>query len=312
MVLLFDRKIGLPSLREEIEEKKNEMKKFYNLDEVVAIRNWLKKQHHLPQITDDEIILFLNSRQFRLERTKLAIDEYFTMRTHAAELFTKRNAKCLMNTNFIPLNFAMYPSDAKTKSGHNIISIGLPYSDPSKFDLALYTKFGMALFDLAVAKNPMTSGIEIILDSKHFTLAHVARINLAVLKKLMLYTQRGLAVRLKAIHVLNTSPATQQVIELIRPFTKSHLMKKIHIYKPSELHLLTDYIPKSILSCDYGGYGESIAKLHDDICEELLSVQDWLDDMDKSQVDEKKRLGKTINSGDIFGMEGSFRKLSFD
>ena len=51
MVLLFDRKIGLPSLRDEIEEKKNEMKKFYNLDEVVAIRNWLKKQHHLPQIT---------------------------------------------------------------------------------------------------------------------------------------------------------------------------------------------------------------------------------------------------------------------
>lgn len=122
---------------------------------------------------------------------------------------------------------------------------------------------------------------------------------------------------------------------------------QIHVYSSSELNILMEKcVPKSILSSDYGGEGESLQKLYgkyqyqgdympgliltllkflislgliyfiifaDDLCNELLAAQRWLNNMDKTQqVNEKKRLGKAVTSSDIFGMEGSFRQLAFD
>jgi len=44
----------------------------------------------------------------------------------------------------------------------------------------------------------------------------------------------------------------------------------------------------------------------------MESSRDWLLEQDRFKSDETKRPGKAISAEDIFGIEGSFRQLSFD
>jgi hypothetical protein len=44
----------------------------------------------------------------------------------------------------------------------------------------------------------------------------------------------------------------------------------------------------------------------------LESYRDWFLEQDNMKSDESKRPGKSLDSGDLFGFEGSFRKLNVD
>lgn len=59
--------------------------------DIKALRNWYQKQPHLPKITDNELAIFLHSNYYRLEPTKVAIDSYFTIRTHVPEFFSNKD-----------------------------------------------------------------------------------------------------------------------------------------------------------------------------------------------------------------------------
>nr|CAD7408986.1 unnamed protein product [Timema cristinae]CAD7433659.1 unnamed protein product [Timema monikensis] len=44
----------------------------------------------------------------------------------------------------------------------------------------------------------------------------------------------------------------------------------------------------------------------------LLSYQDWYHDQEAVKVNEAMRPGKALNQSELFGVEGSFRKLTVD
>lgn len=60
-------------------------------EEMQMLRDWYKKQPHLPKITDSELALFFHSNYYRLEPTKVTIDTYYTVRTHVPEFFANRD-----------------------------------------------------------------------------------------------------------------------------------------------------------------------------------------------------------------------------
>jgi hypothetical protein len=44
----------------------------------------------------------------------------------------------------------------------------------------------------------------------------------------------------------------------------------------------------------------------------LESYRDWFLEQDNMKSDESKRIRRDFNSGDLFGLEGSFRQLNVD
>ena len=60
-------------------------------DDLQHLRDWLKKQPHLPRISDSELVIFLHSNYYRLEPTKNTIDAFYTARTHVPEFFSNRD-----------------------------------------------------------------------------------------------------------------------------------------------------------------------------------------------------------------------------
>ncbi|KAK2580092.1 hypothetical protein KPH14_012372 [Odynerus spinipes] len=59
--------------------------------DIEILREWLKKQPHLPKMTDSELAWFLHSNYYQLEPTKTTIDTYYTVRTHVPEFFANRD-----------------------------------------------------------------------------------------------------------------------------------------------------------------------------------------------------------------------------
>lgn len=79
--------IKLVTYEEELNKNPKELKE----DDVQMLREWCKKQPHLPEISDSELALFLHSNYYRLEPTKTTIDTFFTVRTHVPEFFSNRD-----------------------------------------------------------------------------------------------------------------------------------------------------------------------------------------------------------------------------
>jgi hypothetical protein len=46
--------------------------------------------------------------------------------------------------------------------------------------------------------------------------------------------------------------------------------------------------------------------------EKLYSYRNWFLEQENVKVDELKRPGKSLNTGELFGFEGSFRQLKVD
>lgn len=74
------------SMEEEL--KKNPELKNSDIDD---LKEWCKKQPHLPEISDSELIIFLHSNYYHVESAKSTIDSFFTTRTHVPEFFQGRD-----------------------------------------------------------------------------------------------------------------------------------------------------------------------------------------------------------------------------
>ncbi|KAK9875984.1 hypothetical protein WA026_011084 [Henosepilachna vigintioctopunctata] len=66
----------------EIPDKKKELQR---------VRTWLNTQPHLPEISDEFIFLFLHACFWSVDRTKVCMENYFTIRSSSPLLFSGRN-----------------------------------------------------------------------------------------------------------------------------------------------------------------------------------------------------------------------------
>nr|CAD7265753.1 unnamed protein product [Timema shepardi] len=98
------------------------------------------------------------------------------------------------------------------------------------------------------------------------------------------------------------------------PFVKKELIGKTSFHpKGAEgMESFFRLVPKRILPKDYGGDEESFETIHQQTCEKMLEHREWFIQDEMMRVDESKRPGKAKSDGDVFGLEGSFKKLDID
>lgn len=74
-----------------------------------------------------------------------------------------------------------------------------------------------------------SAGQIVILDATGFSFSHLASINLVILKKILFYIQEAAPVRLKTIHILNTMPVVDALVDLVKPFMKKELLNIVSV-----------------------------------------------------------------------------------
>ncbi|XP_071442892.1 alpha-tocopherol transfer protein-like [Hetaerina americana] len=336
-----------------ISECENDLKKEeQQQQDCVALRSWMVKQPHLPKVGDNERFFrrFLHACNGSQERAKAVIDVYFTLRAAIPELFENRDPlkpdiqEVFNQTDMIPL-------PVTTPEGYTVQLYRLadePNSDPSKMVLADWLKVFIMMGDMRMAEeddhvsnkkraeangeldidttkfpkgcrarhdvgDSFSAGDIPLYDTKGFTLSHLAKVAIPILKKFMTYVQEGHPVKLRGIHVMNTMPIIDKLMGIMRPFMKAEMARLIHFHTPGSTTLYK-YIPKEILPADYGGNVESVATIKERVKASFESRRAWFIETDYLKADETKRQDSRSreHTTELFGMEGSFRKLSID
>ncbi|KAG8223024.1 hypothetical protein J437_LFUL001346 [Ladona fulva] len=318
-------------------------------EDSAALQNWMLKQPHLPRVTSYDRFLrrFLYVCDGSLEKAKSVIEVYFTLRAAIPELFDRRDPTSPEIQEVFNLT-DMVPLPITTPEGYHVQLYRLADTDASRMVITDWLKVFVMLLDMRIGdeddcvrtkkRSEMIGDSEYDLslfpkgcklrydtqdifcagdiplyDSKGITLSHLTKLAVPILKKFMTYVQEGHPVRLRGIHVMNAAPIVDKLLNILKPFMKNEMLNMIHFHAPGSTTLYK-YVPKEILPVDYGGKIESVASLKGKLKRTIENRRAWFEETRYMRADESKRQDSRSKeyTTELFGMEGSFRKLSID
>eukprot|EP00092_Neocalanus_flemingeri_P023117 GFUD01025065.1.p1 GENE.GFUD01025065.1~~GFUD01025065.1.p1 ORF type:complete len:185 (-),score=61.12 GFUD01025065.1:187-702(-) len=155
-------------------------------------------------------------------------------------------------------------------------------------------------------------GIVLIQDMAGMTASHALSLNPAVAKKAMTVWQDAYPARPKALHFINMPPVIESVFKMVEGFQKEKMKKRNHVHPKGDMSKMQEDLGLDILPKEYGGTNGTVEELTNYWLGEIEKNRDWLIEQTKFKTDEAKRPGKPKLHSDIFGIEGSFRKLEID
>lgn len=282
--------------------------------DIRALREWLSKQPHLPNhIDDDKLERFLFNCKNSIERCKLILERYYTVRTFLPEFFAARDPlsqdihRCVNSIEYFVL-----PS--LTEEGHRVSIIRLRETDPEKFSLQALTRRILMVLDIRLIEETCLSNVMIV-DLEGYSMKHFAKVNPAqsIVRRAMLAAQDSMPFRLSGVYFLHAPSFATKVMDLFYPFLKKRLIEKFHIFNggPEELYA---YINKDILPNEWGGKAGTLQELNAAWQEKIEQYKDWfLRDEKLSRTNENARLLESKSCLMEFeALQGSFRKLNID
>lgn len=277
---------------------------------VQHLKDWLELQPHLPNDFDEDRLEGLLIRcKNSLEKTKQSLDMYYTMRTIAPELLTNWNTNAEWFKSITKLIYVISLPEL-TPEGDRVTFVAFRDPDPTKFNCLHYFMLYLMNLQVRLKEDYWLSDI-FILDYSKFGLGHVSKFSLPVLKKLEICAMKGFKCRVKAIHFIELPTAAEFLITWCKSIFKSKMMSRFQFHNKN-MKSLYEHVPQRIFPEEYGGDAGKMEVLWDRWIKKYESYNEWFAEHEKLKSDESKRRGGKINSGDIFGFEGAFRKLEVD
>jgi len=313
----FDKKLNawteeklLKSAEEEFDENPNLLS-----SSLVDLRKWLAKSPHLQNICQDDqfLTIFLRGCKFSMERTKEKLDNFHTAKTCTPEWFDNWDpmdpaVQEILNTGlFLPLpgydrhgRFVTLNLSGKVK--------------PAKMKLDDLIRASMMVMSVARKNDEQAviRGFVMVQDMQGIGAEHLTLFNLATIKKMITLGKTAWPVRPKGAHILNRPSIMESIHNMVKSLQEEKMRNRNTVHKTGDLSKLHEDLGKEILPTEYGGTNGTIEELKTYWKKEVEANRDWLIDQTKYKSDESKRPGKPKSHSDLFGIEGSFRKLDID
>ncbi|XP_045770616.1 alpha-tocopherol transfer protein-like [Maniola jurtina] len=280
--------------------------------DLAAIKEWLRKEPHLPdEWEDNPLMTFLRGSSFSLEKCKRKLDMYFTMRAACPEFFTNRDATSPELREVLKSKLQGPPLPGLTPNGRRVTICRGLYPGLDSQQITDTFKLALMIGDIRLVEEIVgVAGDIYVLDGAVLGPSLLAKLSPSVIKKFMICVQEAYPVKLKEVHIINTSPVVERFVNFVKPFLKEKIRKRIFIHK--ELKDLYKYIPQEMLPNEYGGEIGSMDDLQAKWTQKLIEYREWFKMQDSLVANESLRPGKPTNYDELFGIDGSFRQLAID
>ncbi|KAK7861951.1 hypothetical protein R5R35_006320 [Gryllus longicercus] len=231
------------------------------LQDMESLREWLAEcRPNIPKIPDSLLILFLHSCYYNMEKTRKCITRFYELRANTPYHFNNRDVtRPELQTALSVLRFCIIPE--RDPNGYVIIFHKLKITEPSAYVFNDGVKLLQMTADCALHLHGTVPGMVMFFDASGVRLGHLTRVSLFAMRKFFQYIQEAKPVRLKAIHVANTSPIIDKILTVVRPFIQKELLDLVHFHTDNAS--LQKHLPTTCLPIDYGGVLEDIDTLHD-------------------------------------------------
>lgn len=280
------------------------------------LRTWLSKSPHLHSIQQDDAVLktFLRGCNFSLERTKEKLDNFHAIKGSCPEWFGNWDPSSALAQEILSWGaYLILPGF--DRHGRLVLLSRVKCINPSKIDFN-HLMWAMQMIMTTGVKNCQDQlaikGMVIISDLEGATAAHLTIFNLSILKKLITMMESAFPMKPKAEHILNMPSIFESFFQLVQGMQKEKMRARTRVHLAGDLTALQEDLGTDILPAEYGGTNGTLAELTDYWKAEVTSNRTTLMSLCQYKTDESRRPGKPKNHADLFGIEGSFRKLEID
>ncbi|XP_065226036.1 alpha-tocopherol transfer protein-like isoform X1 [Planococcus citri] len=282
-------------------------------NDVKYLKEWMRQQPHLPNIEDEEWLTnFLLRCKNSLERTKKALERYYTTRVTMPEVFQDRDP-CTKEIKELSKRCCLIPIPKLTPEGHRIVIFKIFEKGNSAPNGDLIIKATQIVSDylMKVDKN---RGLIVIMDYENINMNYITMM-FSMIKQYITLVTKATPYRYHKIYFVNIIPALEPLFTIVMRLLKSKLVERITMWKEKSTKLYT-VLPKELLPEKYGGtYEKTFEELRDLFFEDIASKQDWFISDEKNKADISKRPADhpfVDDDSSNYGVEGSFRKICLD
>ncbi|XP_013105368.2 alpha-tocopherol transfer protein-like [Stomoxys calcitrans] len=279
------------------------------------LRQWIEKQPHLRARTEDQFLIsFLRGCKHSMEKAKSKIDNYYTLRTKYPDFYTIQNIDDPKMIELFDLGVGVNLPTPLNETGPRLMYIRTGSYSTDKFTFADVMCLANGTQEITIINDDysVVNGYVQILDMANYTTAHMMQITPTVIKKMSAYAEDATPTRLKAVHFINAPAALDKLFNISKSLMPPKQQQRLHMHGINWQSTLFEHIPQKYLPNELGGENGSLEEIIQHNRNIFQEYRDFLIEGLKYGVDEKLRIGPVPDYDQIFGVDGSFRKLQVD